>query len=395
MHCDFLSVTSLLFFGTTFAYFQPLPSIDLASQFVTLSSVTLYLAIVSSPLTYDRLPPLINWTVSHPLYRSRICAEVFVPDGPPPLYVSIPVRFASTRTDKYYGLCQRVYESFDRFLWYTSSPWFFRAIDDTWISPSNILALIDKLEIFIDPKTDIVMKACKTRHQLFECASWTDGGVGWLLSRAAVKHAVAYDFVGICRFALWNQDDTTMGLILCHTFPDHRFWDSNFLPGNPGIGNFSSHDCRYSVVFNENTPNCSTEWLWPVRTLISLHTGGRPEIQAFLREAENAPADLAFELTQDAWRLCRADSGRLAGLVSIENLRKWTPIIKFTKAPRWMPWRGPKTFTYGGPFECQQCTGLRATSEEAEMLRLDAWNRAKRVPSPSPWPTPRFSYDGG
>jgi hypothetical protein len=53
-----------------------------------------------------------------------------------------------------------------------------------------------------------------------------DGGIGWLLSRAAVMYVLQYDFVHVCRSHFLHQDDISMGLIACHTFPDHRFWQA-------------------------------------------------------------------------------------------------------------------------------------------------------------------------
>jgi hypothetical protein len=85
--------------------------------------------------------------------------------------VKVPVHRVEADTNKNGGLCARVYASFRYFLEETNAHWYFRAIDDTWIHPGNMVELMDQLEGFSDPTTALVMKASKTRQEDFNCTS--------------------------------------------------------------------------------------------------------------------------------------------------------------------------------------------------------------------------------
>jgi hypothetical protein len=271
-------------------------------------------------------------------------------------------------SDRHLGLCQREVDAFHMFLNRTSSPWLFRAIDDTWILPENMIEFVSDLEQFVNPYQEIVVKSSRTRNFRFSCAPWLEGGIGWLMSRAAVRHFVEYDFVQICTEAFLQQDDTTAGLILCHTFPDERYWDSPRFPGNPY---YYYRDSVPLLNFSRISIRCSGTNIWPINKIVSVHTSGKAALQAIVRTARSAPSDLAFESHPHIWRLCRSDPRELAALTTLESLKKWTPIVKFVKEGHVIPWdlRSKKSF----PVDCTQCTGWPQESQSAEEQRLAKW----------------------
>jgi hypothetical protein len=185
------------------------PRVGRAGSFMGAEMV--FLAIMSSASTFARLPKLTCFLLSHPGLRDRLSAMVFFPSGSSPPPLPIPSLGIDNSADRSVGLCRRVAASYDFFLRNTTLNWYYRAIDDTWISPGNLFLLVDQLAGFVHAETDIVIKACKTRHELYGCGPWVDGGVGWLLSRAGVRHVQAYDFVAVCNATYVRQDDTAMG----------------------------------------------------------------------------------------------------------------------------------------------------------------------------------------
>jgi hypothetical protein len=96
------------------------------------------------------------------------------------------------------GLCKREILSYRIFLRDASVGWFYRAVDDTRISPDNLIEFLNELIEIINPLTDIVIKAYANFRFVFGCAPWLDGGIGWLLSRAAVKHILGYVYLRMC-----------------------------------------------------------------------------------------------------------------------------------------------------------------------------------------------------
>jgi hypothetical protein len=194
-----------------------------------------------------------------------------------------------------------------------------------------------------------------------------DGGIGWLMSRAAVLHLVEYDFVQLCSQSFRRQDDTTTGLILCHTFPDHRYWDNPRFPGDPLYYCMGIDDLNFSRI----SISCSGTTIWPINKMVSMHTSGNPALQAFVRTAHTAPSDIAFEWHPNVFRLCRRDPQKLAALTTFESLKKWTPIVKFIKEGQVIPW--DLQSKGNGPLDCMQCTGMPQESLDAEQQRLVRW----------------------
>jgi hypothetical protein len=323
---------------------------------------------MSSSWTFSRLEPYVDYLLSNPLVPSEIRPEIIIPSGKFPQPLKVPVRVVSGIADTFVGLCRRVAAAFDIFLRETSSPWFFRAIDDTWILPANLIELVEDLEQFVDPYHDIVVKGSKTRHLFFNCSSWMDGGIGWLMSRAAVLHFVEYNFVQVCSRVYLQQDDTTTGLILCHTFPDFRYWDNPRFPGNPYY-----HSHIVVLNFSEILIPCNGTNIWPINKIVSFHTNGNATLQAFLRAARTAPSDAAFEWHPNVWHICRGDAQKFAVLNSLEHLKKWTPIVKFIKSGQIIPWDIHPRFNL--PVDCMQCTGLPNESDTGEQQRFIKWTK--------------------
>jgi hypothetical protein len=263
------------------------------------------------------------------------------------------------------GLCTRNVEAYRDFLNATEFGWFYRGIDDTWISPPNLAEFVSELTEFVNPSTDIVIKACKTWHPSYRCGPWTDGGIGWLLSRADVRHVLEYDFLSVCDRVFFRQDDTSMGMIACHTFPDHRFWHSWRMPGNAFYGGG-----QWPTNAAWARP-CPDDDVWPLAKLIVLHANGHTEIENVARTARGSDPALAYHSDDHRFELCRADPSRLEAITSKRELRRWTPIVEFCKGGQKIPW---PLGDGSGPVACRQCAGLHQRSWRSEEDRLSMWN---------------------
>jgi hypothetical protein len=325
-----------------------------------------YLAIFSTKYTYQtRLINLTNYLYSHPAIPGRIHPHVFVPPDVLPPEIPAPIHVVQSDADKGIGLCRREESAYRRFLNSTDIGWLYRAIDDTWIMPDNLLDFVDELVSFIDPMTDIVIKASKNYRGYFRCAPWLDGGLGWLVSRAAVMHILEYSFAELCGQVYFNQDDTTTGLIACHTFPDHRAWNCWRLPGNP----------YYSEAgfpqMDTNAAPCPDGDVWPIQKLIAVHVHDSRWAEEAVRGARDAPPDLAYWADGGQFRICRGDPAAMAIATDWETLRRWTPIVKFQKGGQMMSW---DLTSEPGPVACRQCTGMHRDPEMPEDVRIALWN---------------------
>jgi hypothetical protein len=326
-----------------------------------------FLAIMSTYYTYHRLPQLLTHLGSNSYVLRNIQPHVFIPPGPTPSLLPIPVTVIESAATRFIDLCIREDSAMRSYLKETNCGWFYRGIDDTWVHPKNLLEFIEDLVSFINPMIHIVIKSCKTYHGNYHCAPWLDGGVGWLLSQAAVRHVVEYNFTHVCRSFGLHQDDVSMGLIACHTFPDHRFWHSWRLPGNPFYLN------RRWPIISEHGPPCPHDYVWPVQKLIALHVQDNIIIKEVIRRTINLSPDLAYYTTQNStWDLCRGNATKFAFLTGREELRKWTPALRFRKGGQQIPWLTGST---RGPIECAQCTGLRQSIHYGEQKRILLWNR--------------------
>jgi hypothetical protein len=157
-----------------------------------------------------------------------------------------------------------------------------------------------------------------------------------------------------------------MGLIACHTFPDHRFWHSWRMPGNPFYWN------GQWPIITESIPACRDSNIWPLRRLIVLHAQDSRIIWQTVRNATFTRADLAYDVDGDTWRLCRGNVGAMAISTGREELRKWTPRLLFRKGGQRIPWVSCSSV---GPPACAQCTGLRHPMRQTEETRITLWNR--------------------
>jgi hypothetical protein len=102
-----------------------------------------------------------------------------------------------------------------------------------------------------------------------------------------------------------------------------------------------------------------------------MHTSGEEALQAFLRSAREVPSDIAFEWHSQIWRLCRGNSKELMALTNLQNLRKWTPIVKFVKGGQVIPWDLEPNMK--APFDCTQCIGISNISDADEKNRFINW----------------------
>jgi hypothetical protein len=272
----------------------------------------------------------------------------------------------NSTVDRTVGLCTREDFAMRLFLTKTNDAWFYRGIDDTWVHPENLHEFIEDLLAIVNPMIHIVIKACKTYNDDYQCGPWMDGGTGWLLSRAAVMHVLEYDFVHLCESLFRQQDDVSMGLIACHTFPDHRFWHSWRMPGNPFY-----HNGKWPII-REDLPSCPNAAVWPVRRLIALHTQDRKIIKEAVRNSTLAPPHLAYVVDRHEWRLCRGDAATMAASIGREELRKWTPKLLFQRGGQRIPW---VNISRVGPNACSQCTGLHYQMKQSEEERIAVWNR--------------------
>jgi hypothetical protein len=276
-----------------------------------------FLAIMSTYYTYHRLPQLFTLLHSHPFSHYFIQPHIFIPPGPTPLPMPVPVTIIDSPANRFLGLCVREDAAMRCYLNKTNNGWFYRGIDDTWVHPENLLDLIVDLVSFLNPMIHIVIKGCKTYHKTYHCAPWMDGGVGWLLSRAAVMHVLEYNFTRVCRFFGREQDDITMGLIACHTFPDHRFWHSWRLPGNPFYLN------RRWPIISENLSACPDNYVWPLHRLVALHVQENTIIKDTIHKTNYVSQNLAYYTPhKDSWELCRGNATAFASLTGREELRK-------------------------------------------------------------------------
>jgi hypothetical protein len=158
--------------------------------------------------------------------------------------------------------------------------------------------LIHQVAQLVNPITDLVIDPWKSRWVKHMCASWASGGQGWLMSRAAVHHVCEYDFAKTGSETALSQDDTTMGIILCHTFPDSRFWDSFRFPRD-----LLEHEGKFSLDVHDVKISCSSDEIRPVRKLVAYHARGLSDLQTFVRKLKNLPENIAFEWIPGKWQL--------------------------------------------------------------------------------------------
>jgi hypothetical protein len=352
------------------------PTIPRLFHGIPQSANQIFLAIFTTNYTFDRLTALVAYLHSRPHVPSPVFPMVFYPQENatlPPL--PFPSLCVPSHADAYIGLCVRETASLEFFVRNTTANWYFRAMDDTWVSPENMVSFVSGLSQAVSPATDIVIKASKTRNERYKCQPWFDGGVGWLLSRAGAQHVLEYNFVNVCRHAPLRHDDISMGLIAYHTFPDHRFWDSPFLPGNPYFRRYWSPPTPSQAP----VPNCEAEFVWPVSRVVAIHTQGRPWLQAELANATKMPSDIAYELLPGKWGICRMTRVQVERFEDRSDAKKWTLPLKFAKGDRGM--RVSKV----PPLGCSQCVDLGQTETQSEEYRIGKWRDSHWSGFPGEW----------
>jgi hypothetical protein len=160
-------------------------------------------------------------------------------------------------------------------------------------------------------------------------------------------------------------------MIACHTFPDHRFWDSPQMPGNPYYR---------SEVGPPRDPSpsvkCVASFLWPVSAAIVVHTQDRPWLHAAVMNIPAAPRDLAYQWTRGEWTTSRMNSHQMEMVADRSSLQKWTPIVKFTPNGHDLVQKGDSTINCPqGPYGCRQCTDLDPHQSDSERHRLAEWRK--------------------
>jgi hypothetical protein len=128
--------------------------------------------------SFARLRHLTTFLYSNPSAPSNIWPIVVIPTGKSPRRLPSPILKVPTEPDKFIGLCEREVTAMTFFLSQTNDGWFFKANDDTWISPDNLLDLVNDLVKFISRFSHIVVMACKNFRAGFGCPPWFDGGIG-------------------------------------------------------------------------------------------------------------------------------------------------------------------------------------------------------------------------
>jgi hypothetical protein len=121
-----------------------------------------------------------------------------------------------------------------------------------------------------------------------------------------------------------------MGVIMAHTFPDARYWESVRMTGNP------YYQFQEFGVNSEETIECNCEVIWPVRKIVAFHTSGDERLIEFIRNARNAPANLAIQWCPGVYELCRAE--KLERLGSVAALKKCMSIVKFRQGGHVIGW---------------------------------------------------------
>jgi hypothetical protein len=106
----------------------------------------LYYAVIPTRIQFGRVQRLAENLITSPVFVSSTirCALIWSTlestniRNCQSIHTNCPIT-------KPHGLTCRVSRSLDDFL-HTGIPWFFRAIDDSWINPENVIEFLDQLE---------------------------------------------------------------------------------------------------------------------------------------------------------------------------------------------------------------------------------------------------------
>jgi hypothetical protein len=208
--------------------------------------------------------------------------------------------------------------------------WYFRANDDSWINPSNLLSFIDQLELFVEPRTDIVFKGQAYMYMVKPLM--LQGGDGLLMSRAAAEFVASLGWENLTRQALHHQEDTAYSLAIFKALGEPSHWcDSRFTGATTGYRT----QWIMPPVIRAHLPNrfssfdraCRSTMVLPLRTAVGMHTAGLPEFEELITLAHELPDRVAMEWNGRTYDLCVAEKGTVGRLQSLQRLVDMTPIV--------------------------------------------------------------------
>jgi hypothetical protein len=290
-------------------------------------------------LTYSVIPTRLHFQRMHRMSASLLSHQLFQE------HVFECVVFWSTlesaefppaesvQTDcsigKPWGLTCRIAHSLDTFL-ERGRPWYFRAIDDSWINPDNLFEYLDQLETFVDPYRNLVFKANFFRYLQGE--RWVEGGSGLLLSRAAVAFIVALNLTKLGEISLHSQEDTALTLPIYLALEKSAQWvDHRFMGPTTG---YRTRWIMPEVIrehlesgFRGFNVSCYSQWVYPVKYAVAVHTTGVIELEKLVVRAREVVDDLAMQWNGRTYSLCRTQRARLENMISTMTLRENTPIV--------------------------------------------------------------------
>lgn len=214
-------------------------------------SPLLYLGIISSKSTFIRFQYQKKLVFSHDLFKTKVFVpKIFIPKRQNFSMAEAEV-ISNCDSDTQRGLSCRVRLSLLDFL-KTGIPWYGRLIDDSFINPLNLRKLINDLETFIDPFTQIVGKSLINRHRcspkILSYYPYINGGNLILLSRAAVEHMMKYNFRKVYENSLRHQDDTAISDVFYETFFRTSDWEDFRFTGPEDLKNYLARNLTSFIL---------------------------------------------------------------------------------------------------------------------------------------------------
>jgi hypothetical protein len=201
----------------------------------------------------------------------------------------------------------RVDASYANFLTaFPTSPWYFRALDDTFINTTVLYHHLLYLNTVYDPKEAIVFRAHANREG--GGRYYIHGGSGWLCSRAFVDTHVRRELsmVKLLKWARYHQDDTAESIIVRAMFPQPELWDEM------GISGYACANCGDAAIRQHQwdaLPICPDDrTVVQVADLFAIHTATVQEpIIEFIRSIPFATKDvmLARDIDSQRQSICR------------------------------------------------------------------------------------------
>lgn len=291
----------------------------------------LFLDVHTTDSSKDRPPKMIKSLFKNELVlNGTIFPRFVIPKGHSRVssYTNYETSCGPGREGKN-GMPCRIEQGYASFLKeYPDFDWYFRAIDDTYISPESLIRRVQKLNTFVDPKQHIVVKGLvNPRHR----ARRIHGGSGWMLSRAAMeflaKEELKLDIYA--HLGLFNIDDTTFTLILWQMFEKYEYWaDPLFVSCEP------VKDSTFSVIkellntnFSGSVPICYPRAdIAPLNRMVSFHTANQDPYISLANAAAKAPDDIYVYINVYNFGVCRAPPGMVDKFDTTEYLIENTPL---------------------------------------------------------------------